>query len=138
MDANSVPQDNSSTYANNKKAIYAKDKDGTVKVIGSSGWDAEEIATKQVLDDLEYSAQEAYCEVKKGLRSPLYFYMYATRMDLQILSDVTGFFQWTIKKDFIPEVFAKIKDKRLSIYADVLGKTKEELKVLQESAYECE
>ena len=58
-------------------------------------------------------------------------------MDLQILADVSGFFQWSIKRDFRPEVFAKIKDKRLGVYADVLGKTKEELKVLQERDYEC-
>ena len=137
MDSNQVPQDNSSTYANNKKAIYAKDKDGSVKVVGSTGWEVEEIATKQALDDLEYNAQKAYCEVKKGLKSPLYFHMYSTRMDLQILADVSGFFQWSIKRDFRPEVFAKIKDKRLCVYAEVLGKTKEELKVLQERDYEC-
>jgi len=33
MDASSVPQDDSSTYAKNKKAIYAKDEDGSVKVV---------------------------------------------------------------------------------------------------------
>jgi hypothetical protein len=137
LDINNVPQDNSSTYANNKKAIYAKDKDGSVKVVGSSGWEVEEIATKQVLEDLEDSALKAYCEVKKGLKSPLYYYMYAIRMDLQILADSTGFFQWTIKKDFKPEIFAKIKDKRLSVYAEVLGKTNEELKVLEKRDYEC-
>lgn len=137
MDINNVPQDNSSTYANNKKAIYAKDTDGSVKVVGSSGWEAEEIATKQILEDLEDSAIEAYCEVKKGLKSPLYYYMYAIRMDLQLLADATGFFQWSIKRDFKPEVFKKIKDKRLSVYSEVLGKTNEELKILQERDYEC-
>ena len=137
MDINSVPQDNSSTYANNKKAIYAKDEDGNVKVVGSSGWEAEEIATKQVLEDLEESAIKAYCEVKNGLKSPLYFYMYEVRMDLQLLADATGFFQWTIKKDFKPEQFAKIKEKRLSEYAEALGKTNEELKVLIKRDYEC-
>lgn len=137
MDINSVPQDNSSTYANNKKAIYAKDDDGSVKVVGSSGWEAEEIATKQVLEDLEGSAIEAYCEVKKGLKSPLYYYMYAIRMDLQLLADATGFFQWSIKRDFKPEVFTKIKNKRLSVYSEVLGKTNEELKVLEKRDNEC-
>ena len=137
MDINSVPQDNSSTYANNKKAIYAKDEDGSVKVVGSSGWEAEEIATKQVLDDLQESAMQAYCEVKRGKKSPLYYYMYAIRMDLQLLSDATGFFQWTIKRDFKPEVFAKIKEKRLSVYAEVLDMSNEQLKVLEKRDYEC-
>lgn len=138
MDINSVPQDDSSTYAKNKKAIYAKDKDGKVKVVGSSGWEAEETATKQALQDLEDNAKEAYCAVKKGEKSPLYYYMYVLRMDLQLLAESTGFFKWTIKKDFNPKTFAKIKDKRLEVYAEALGKTKEELKHLEEKNYDCD
>ena len=123
MDIDSVPQEDSSTYANNKKAIYAQDSDGRVKVVGSTGWNAEETATKQALEDLEDSAKEAYCEVKKGLKSPLYFHMYSIRMDLQVLADSTGFFKWTIKKDFNPKIFTKISDKRLAVYSDAMGKS---------------
>jgi len=137
MEIDTVPQDNSSTYASNKKAIYAKDKDGSVRVVGSSGWEVEEIVTKQALEDLELLAQEAYCEVKKGYKSPLYYYMYAVRMDLQVLSDATGFFKWTIKRDFQPNHYKKIKEKRLSIYAEVMGMTLEKLKRLEEKEYEC-
>lgn len=137
MDINSVPQDNSSTYANNKKAIYARDEDGSVKVVGSSGWSAEEAVTKQALEDLQEHAAQAYCEVKNGLKAPLYYHMYAIRMDLQVLADSTGFFKWTIRRDFKPEVFAKISKKRLAGYAEAMGKTSEELKVLEEKNYEC-
>ena len=132
MDINSVPQDNSSTYANNKKAIYASDEDGVVKVVSSSGWEAEETATKQVLNDLEQAAQSAYKEVKEGLKSTLYFHMYDIRMDLQVLAESTGFFKWTIKKDFNPSTFSKINEKRLNIYADAMGKNTKELLVLPE------
>ena len=137
MDIKNVPQDDSSTYANNKKAIYAKDENGEVKVVGSSGWNAEETVTKQALQDLEDSAKEAYCEVKSGEKSPLYYYMYAVRMDLQVLAESTGFFKWTIKKDFNPQKYAKISDERLAVYADAMGKTVEQLKVLEELDYEC-
>ena len=137
MEINNVPQDNSSTYAKNKKAIYAKDKDGSVKVVGSSGWEAEETVTKQALEDLLEHEIEAYCEAKKGHKSPLYYYMYSIRMDLQVLSESTGFFKWTISKDFKPEVFAKISQKRLAVYADAMGITSEKLKVLEEKNYEC-
>ena len=137
MKIQNVPQDNSSTYSNNKKAIYAKAEDGSVKIVGSSGWEAEETVTKQALLDLEEHAKEAYCEVKKGLKSPLYYHMYSIRMDLQVLADATGFFKWTINRDFKPEVFEKISDKRLAVYADAMGKHKEELKILEEKNYEC-
>jgi len=137
MDIKSVPQDNSSTYDSGKKAIYAVDEDGKVKVVGSTGWEAEETATIQAIQDLQESAREAYCEVKSGKKSPLYYYMFALRMDLQLLAESTGFFKWTIKKDFKPEVFSKISDKRLEVYAEALGKSKENLKVLEDVDYEC-
>ncbi|QFR50191.1 hypothetical protein FJR48_10800 [Sulfurimonas lithotrophica] len=137
MDIKNVPQDNSSVFEGGKKAIYAKDTDGKVKVVGSSGWEAEETATMQAVKDLQDKAKEAYCAVKKGQKSPLYYYMYALRMDLQLLAESTGFFKWTIKKDFDPLKFEKIKDKRLEVYAEALGKTKEELKKLEDLNYEC-
>ena len=136
MDVNSVPQDESSTYANHKKAIYAADADGHVGVVASSGWEVEEAATKQTLTDLEESAKEAYALVKSGEMSPLYFHMYDVRMDLQVLSESTGFFKWTIKKDFNPQKYSNIKAKRLAIYAEAMGKTQEELKVLPKGLYE--
>ena len=127
MDIKNVPQDNSSTYSNNKKAIYAADEDGSVKVVGSTGWEAEEIVTKQALQDLLQNAKDAYEEVKNGDKSTLYFHMYDVRMDLQVLAESTGFFKWTIKKDFSPSKFAKINQKRLDTYAEAMGKTSQEL-----------
>ncbi len=130
MDLNSVPQDNSSTYGEMKKAIYASDEDGNIRSIGSSGWDAEEIVTKLAIDELENSKLEAYEEVKTGKKSPLYYYMFEQRMDLSVLSQSTGFFKWSIKRDFKPEIFKNISQKRLLVYCDVLGKELEEIKEL--------
>jgi hypothetical protein len=138
MEKDKVPQDDSSTYSNNRKAIYATDENGKIKVVASTGWEVEEAVTKQALNDLQVQAEQAYCEVKRGSKSPLYYYMYAQRMDLQLLSESTGFFKWTIKRDFEPSVFLKIKDRRLSIYSEALGKTREELMSLEEKDYECE
>lgn len=137
MDIKNVPQDDSSTYAKNKKAIYARDEDGSVKVVGSTGWSAEETVTKQALEDLLEHEKEAYFEVKSGLKSPLYYYMYSIRMDLQVLSESTGFFKWTISRDFKPEIFAKISKKRLAVYAEAMGIKSEKLKLLEEKNYEC-
>ena len=136
MDINSVPQDDSSTYASHKKAIYASDEGGHVGVVASSGWEVEEAATKQALYDLENSAKEAYLQVKSGEMSPLYYHMYDVRMDLQVLSEATGFFKWTIKKDFNPQKYLSIKAKRLALYADAMGKSQEELRELPKGLYE--
>jgi len=132
MDINNVPQDNSETYANMKKAIYAKDKDGKMQTVGSTGWDVEEIATKAALEDIEKSIHDAYEEVRAGRKSPLYYHMFDARMDLLVLAQSTGFFQWTIKRHFKPEVFRKLSEKKLLEYCDVLGKTVDEIKTIPE------
>jgi len=132
MDINSVPQDDSSTYASMKKAIYATDTDGKLTSVASTGWDVEEIATKMALDDIDESTKEAYEEVKSGRKSPLYYHMYVARMDLLVLAQSTGFFQWSIKRHFKPEVFKALSEKKLLEYCDVLGITIDEIKVLPE------
>ncbi|MCD6433094.1 MAG: hypothetical protein J7L21_03550 [Sulfurimonas sp.] len=130
MDINSVPQDDSTTYAKMKKAIYAHDEDGKLQTVASTGWDIEEIVTQQAVDDIEDSIKDAYEEVKSGEKSPLYYHMFAARMDLLVLAQSTGFFQWTIKKHFKPTVFAKLSDKKLLEYCDVLGVSLDEIKKL--------
>lgn len=130
MNEKAVPQDNSSTYANNKKAIYATKADGSIDIVASSGWEVEEEATKQALRELENLAKEAYKEVKEGRKSPLYYHMYKARMDLMTLAQAVGRFQFSIKRDFKPSRFAKLSDKRLQAYADVLGISVESLKTL--------
>jgi len=125
-----VPQDDSLTYAKMKKTIYAKGSDGKMQGVSSNGWEVEETVTRQALDDIEEHIKDAYLEVKEGRKSTLYYYMYAKKMDLLLLSQVTGFFQWTIKKDFNPKIFIKIKQSRLEEYCDVLGVSIDEIKEL--------
>ena len=45
MKNSKVPQHNISTYANNKKAIYAIDENDEYTIVASSGWEVEEEAT---------------------------------------------------------------------------------------------
>jgi vancomycin resistance protein YoaR len=132
MDIQSVPQDNSETYASMKKAIYASDEEGKLTTVGSSGWEVEEIATKAALEEIENGIVLAYEAVKSGQKSPLYYHMNVARMDLLVLAQSTGFFQWTIKRDFEPKKFKNLSEKRLLAYCDVLGVTPEAITQLPE------
>ena len=130
MKANKVPQDHISTYAENKKAIYATDEKGHYCVVASSGWEVEEEATKQALHELERLANDAYEEVARGDASPLLYHMYEQRMDLQVLAQTSGMFQWRIKRHFRPKIFVRLNDEFLARYSDVLGISIDALKVL--------
>jgi hypothetical protein len=130
MEINSVPQDNSTIYNGQKRALYATSQDGEYGVVASSGWDVEEEATMQAVVELERLAEEAYEACVDGVISPLEIQMYSKRQDLLSLSQATGLFQWRIKRHFKPAVFAKLSDKILARYADVMGVTIEMLKQL--------
>ena len=132
MEKQQVPQDNISTYANNKKAIYAVNEKGEYGIVASTGWEVEEAATKQALEELQRQADEAYDAVAKGEMSPLYFHMYDCRMDLQVLAESTGLFKWRIRRHFKPALFKKLSTGLLERYADALGITVEALKILPE------
>lgn len=121
MKQNKVPQHSISTYANNKKAMYAVDENGTYTIVPSSGWRVEEEATKQALLELKRQAQHAYAAVVAGKAAPLFFHMFARRMDIQTLAQATGLFKWRIQRHFRPAIFAKLSPAVLTRYADALG-----------------
>jgi hypothetical protein len=127
MDNSHVPQHNISTYAHNKKAIYATDNNGDYTIVASSGWDVEEEATRQALTELERLAADAFVRVLTGEMSPLYFHMYNRRMDLQVLAESTGLFKWRIRRHFRPRIFARLADRMLARYADALGISTDDL-----------
>ncbi|RUM36986.1 MAG: hypothetical protein DSY58_04550 [Desulfobulbus sp.] len=127
MEANNVPQQNISTYANNKKAMYATNENGKYTVVSSTGWEVEEIATKQALAELERLAKKAYRQVVAGEFSPLYFHMYERRMDLQTLSQATGFFKWRIRRHLKPAIFSRLPTRLLARYTEALGISAETL-----------
>lgn len=127
MDTSKVPQHQISTYASNKKAIYATDTHGDYTIVASSGWDVEEEATKQALAELERLADDACDRVVAGEMSPLYFHMYNRRMDLQVLAESTTMCKWRIRRHFKPRIFARLSVKMLARYADALGISAAEL-----------
>ncbi len=127
MDSAAVPQDNVSTLANHKKAIYATRATGEYAIVASSGWQVEAEATTQALKELERLSDEAYEFVVAGDFAPLYFHMYNQRMDLTTLAQASGIFKWRLKRHLKPAVFAKLSKKLLEGYAETLGLNVEEL-----------
>lgn len=127
MKSGQVPQQNISTYADNRKAIYAIGADGKYTRVASTGWEVEEAATRQALAEFERQAALARQQVEEGRAAPLYYHMYARRMDLQTLSQATGFFRWRIRRHFSPKIFSGLSDKILTRYAEALGMSRQEL-----------
>ena len=127
MDINEIPQDDSKIFRGPKKVIYAT-QNGQYKTGTTTGWDTEAFVTEQAVEEFNQLTNEALDAVKRGEKSPLFYYMYRYRFDLQTLAQTTGFWQWQIKRHFKPSVFAKLSNKVLGRYAEVFGVSMEEIK----------
>ncbi|WP_049721087.1 hypothetical protein [Gilvimarinus polysaccharolyticus] len=134
MRVDEVPQDNSSTYAGHKKLLYARDVDGHYTPIQSSGWEPEACATQDAVALYESQAREARLAVEQGVKSPLYFHMYNCRMDLLLLSQLTGLWRWRIRRHFKPQIFASLNNGVLMRYAVAMDKTPIELQTLPDNS----
>lgn len=130
MDEAQVPQDQSRTYGGHRKLLYATDKGGSYRAVTSSGWEAEEAVTVAAVEEIERRAEEAWLAAKGGMVAPLQYHMYSQRMDVALLSQTTGLFQWRIRRHFRPNIFAKLSSAILLRYGRALGKDVSELRKL--------
>jgi hypothetical protein len=122
-----VPQEGNTTLGGHRKALYARGDDGKLRAVQSAGWEVEEIVTRQAVDDLLRLTEDARQRVQAGLTSPLEYHMHRLRMDVALLSQVTGLWQWRIRRHFRPAVFARLKPALLARYGDAMGLSAEQL-----------
>ncbi len=116
-----VPQEGNAALAGHRKAMYARGADGKLHIVQSAGWEVEEIVNRQAVEDLERLANDARQRVAAGQTSPLEYHMHKARMDVPMLAQITGFWQWRIRRHFRPEVFAGLSTKVLTRYAEAMG-----------------
>ena len=130
MDLDSVPQEGNATLGGHRKAVYARDAQGRLVIAQSAGWEAEEIVTSNAVETLHAQAEEARQRVRAGTASPLEYWMYERRMDVALLSQTSGYWQWRVKRHLRPEVFSRLAERHLQRYADALGLTVADLRKL--------
>jgi len=122
-----VPQDQSAAFEGQKKPLYVIDEDGKYTTELSSGWDVEEVVLDQAIAQFEALCDEARLRVEQKLSAPLEYHMYQRRMDISVLAQSTGFFQWQVKRHLKPAVFARLNAKKLARYQEALGLSLSEL-----------
>ena len=130
MKIDEVPQDPKDFKGGDKlrKLMYATDKDGNYTGIPSSGWEAENEATKQAWDDVDETLADTEKRVKAGELSPVAYYMQKNLMDVALLAKYAGKWQWQVKRHFNPSVFNKMNEAMLQKYADIFSISVDELK----------
>ncbi|MBK8287323.1 MAG: hypothetical protein IPK95_00655 [Cellvibrionales bacterium] len=132
MELDAVPQDNSHTYGGHRKLVYATDACGEYVGVQSTGWEAETIATDSALDLLQQQQAEIWQRAQRGETSALEYYMVYRRMDVALLSQTSGIFQWRIRRHFKPSVYSRLPDRLLQRYSEALGLDVATLRLLVE------
>lgn len=130
MRIDDVPQEGNATLAGVRKAVYAKDESGHIITVASAGWEAEEIVTQHAVDALKALADQALARAKAGQSSSLEFWMYEKRMDVVVLAQSTGIWQWRVRRHLQAARFTKLSAKLINTYADALGISVAQLKSL--------
>jgi hypothetical protein len=123
MDVNDVPQEGNRTLGSHRKALYAKDASGKMVLVASRGSEIDETVTLQAVHRMTALAEDARARVLAGQTSLLEYWMCARRMDVALLSQVSGVWQWRIRRHFQPQHFKQLPPRLLARYAEALGLT---------------
>lgn len=130
MNVECVPQEGNATLACQRKAMYARDASGRMVIAASRGWEAEEIVTSHAVATLHAQAKAARERVAAGLAAPLEYWMYERRMDVPLLAQTSGFWQWRVRRHLRPAVFATLSPTQIARYAQALGMSSAALRQL--------
>jgi hypothetical protein len=125
-----VPQQDAKAFMGHSKALYALDKDGHYTIVPSSGWEAEEIVLDQAIHEYDQAAIKARARVLAGETSPMEYHMCKRRMDILLLAQSSGYFQWQVRRALRPEIFKSLSPSKLQRYAEALGLSIEQLQTL--------
>ena len=121
MKKEEVPQDLSALGKITKEVCYATDETGKYTTQLSKGWDVKITALDKAWEEIDDRVDIAKQKVLSGEASPLLFFMEKGLMDVKLLAEYTGFWQWQVKRHLKPDVFKSLADKKLQKYAEVFN-----------------
>lgn len=133
MKAKDVPQDReNSYYAGHQRACYAVDESGRYTVVGSKGWEAENIVNGEANAEVRANIAAALAQARRGEVSPLAVHMARTQMTKGLLAAYAGVSRWKVWWHLKPKAFARMSDRDAERYARAMRITVTELRNLPE------
>nr|WP_294795971.1 hypothetical protein [uncultured Mucilaginibacter sp.] len=121
MKKEEVPQDMSALGKITKEVCYATDETGKYTTQLSNGWDVKITALDKAWEEIDDRVAAAKQKVLNSEASPLLLFMEKGLMDIKLLAEYTGFWQWQVKRHLKPEGFKGLSDKKLQKYAEVFN-----------------
>ena len=128
MKKEDLPQEPGALSRLTRELCYVKNEDGKYETALSKGWNIKKEALDSAWIEVNDRVEEARKAVASGEKSPVYYFMELSLMDITVLSGYTGFFSFFIKRHLKPSVFKTLSDKKLEKYARAFDITVSELK----------
>ena len=128
MKKEDLPQEPGALSRLTRELCYVKNEEGKYETALSKGWDIKKEALDSAWIEVNDRVEEARKAVAAGEKSPIYYFMELSLMDVGVLSGYTGFFSFFIKRHLRPSVFKNLSDIKLKKYARAFDITVEELK----------
>jgi hypothetical protein len=126
MRADEVPQDGA--YLEGKKrGAYAVDANGRYTVVATAGWEAETAATRVALEAADAQIRAAWDEVKRGLKSPLWYHLAARQLTAAQVAEYAGLSRLRVWWHLRPGAWAALPAAVLERYAKALRVPAEKL-----------
>jgi len=131
MKTEDVPQDKEqSMLAGHQRACYAVDTEGRYVVVGSLGWEVENIVNSQANDDVRAQIAAILKRARQGEASALAYHMARRQMGVGLLASYAGISRFRVYWHLRPKVFARLPEYLLKNYAEALQLPVEELRTL--------
>jgi hypothetical protein len=128
MKKDHVPQNKNNLHKGTyKTVVYAIDDDGEYVKVKTSGWEPEDIAHEQAWEQINKRIEDTKKKVLQGELSPLAYYMEKSIMTPKRLAAMAELPVRKVKRHLKPKGFKKIKEKYITIYAEVFDISTEEL-----------
>lgn len=130
MKVDEVPQDEGSCYGEIRRLTYAVDNSGIYQGVKTKGWEAEIDTTNVAVESANERIRETWAMVRENKLSPLAYHIEFARMTPSMLSLDSGIWLWRVKRHLKPEIFKGLSDKILKKYAEALGITLDQIKIV--------
>lgn len=107
---------------------YETDENGNMKEVYEKDPEISILLSENIIEYYSNLAEDAIKRIKNNKTSPLEYFMFASQMEIDTLSDQMGLSKRVIKKHFNPKNFEKLDEKILTQYADLFLTSPEKIK----------
>lgn len=118
MEKDKVQQDDANLLNGLFKVVkYATEEDGSYTTVKTVGWEAENIVSQQVWEDIHAHVEQVRQDVIAGKKSPIAFHMTKQMLEPAMLSGYTGYPAFIVRLHIRPWFFKRLSKRGLEKYA---------------------